>query len=81
MAKAKKKNATKTPKTKSKKYQSMVTTGLECLNCTLPTHVCCGIPRQCKERYEKYLEKKAEAERKQNMPRTRRRKNVSNESV
>lgn len=43
----------------------------ECLNCTLPMHVCCGIPKQCRARYAKYLEKKAEAERKKNQPRTR----------
>lgn len=56
-------------------------TGFDCLNCTLPTHVCCGIPRQCREKYAKYLEKKAEAERKQKMPRTRRSRNVPNESI
>ncbi|MDE7083540.1 MAG: hypothetical protein K2O89_07580 [Clostridia bacterium] len=81
MAKTKKK-ATVTPKpkkTKSKKYQSLTTKGLECLDCTLPMHVCCGIPRQCKTRYEKYLEKKAEAELKQDT--RRRRKNVSVKSV
>lgn len=65
-------------KTKSKKYQSMTATGLDCLNCTLPTHVCCGITRQCKAKYEKYLAKKADADRKQG---TRRRKNVSVKSV
>ncbi len=25
-----------------------------CLGCNLPVHVCCGIPSQCKERYERY---------------------------
>lgn len=81
MAKAKKKTATTVKKTKSKKYQSLSATGLDCLNCTLPTHVCCGIPKQCRAKYAKYLEKKAEAERKQKMPRTRRGRNVPNESI
>lgn len=79
MANASKKTATTVQKTKSKKYQSLSTTGLDCLDCTLPTHVCCGIPRECKARYEKYLAKKAEADSKQGT--RRRRKNVSVELV
>lgn len=59
---------------KSKKYQSMATTGLDCLNCTFPTHVCCGVPKQCRARYEKYLEKKAKDERKRKVPKLRRKK-------
>ena len=81
MAKTKKK-ATVTPKpktTKSKKYESLTTKGLECLNCTLPMHVCCGIPRECKARYEKYLERQKAAELKRATQ--RRRKNVSAQSV
>lgn len=74
-----KKKATVTPKTtKSKKYQSLTTKGLECLSCTLPMHVCCGIPRECKARYEKYLERQKAAELKRG---TRRRKNVSAQSI
>ncbi|MDE7329679.1 MAG: hypothetical protein K2N30_01085 [Clostridia bacterium] len=74
MARMKKKTTTTVKKTKSKKYESLSTTGLECLNCTLPAHVCCGIPKQCKAKYAKYLERKAKEEQNQ---RTRRRKNVS----
>ena len=81
MATAKKKTATAVKKTKSKKYESLSTTGLDCLNCTLPTHVCCGIPRQCRAKYAKYLEKKAEEEQKRKTPRTRRVRNVPNESI
>lgn len=46
---------TKTDKkiTARKKYQSQA--GLECLDCNLPASVCCGIPRQCRARYEKKL--------------------------
>ena len=50
----------------------------ECLNCTLPVDVCCGIPLRCKARYERYLKKKEEAERKKNIPRKRRRKRSEN---
>lgn len=72
MANSNNNTATTDKKTKSKKYQSLSTTGLDCLDCNLPAHVCCGQPSLCKKRYAKYLNDKAAAERKWSQPRKRR---------
>lgn len=44
----------------------------ECLNCTLPEHVCCGMPSKCRERYEKYKVEMEKAKLKWSQPRKRR---------
>ncbi len=62
--------------TARKKYQSQA--GLDCLDCTLPASVCCGIPRQCKARYEKQLAQKAAAAAE---PSTRRRRRQNENRV